>query len=393
MSVVENPVRTVGIVGAGAMGRGIADVCLRAGLQVRLRDVNAAVACETVLALQQQTAHPEFADRIAVARDDAGLADAELLIEAVPEKLELKKAILEQLEAVLPDSAVLASNSSSLSITELSTALKVPQRFCGLHFCHPVSERPLVEVIGARLTSQDTLNQAFAFATLLGMAPVIVPDSPGFLLNRLIVPYLNEALELLLDGADVESLDRAAKEFGMSRGPLVLFDDFGVDVALAVGRSLYMAFPDRISPSEMLIAMYKSRRLGRKSGGGFYADQAAANAGRVDPEVVRLIHERRRTDVRLPDDQVAQRLFLPMLLEATRTLHDGLASSAAVIDHALQNGLGMSVRYRGLFGWANTVGPNMLLQWLQSLQNIGPRFEPTDMLRHAVESGQPLGAG
>jgi 3-hydroxyacyl-CoA dehydrogenase len=218
------------------------------------------------------------------------------------------------------------------------------------------------------------------------MAPIVVRDSPGFLLNRLLVPYLNEALELLLDGADIKSLDRAATDFGMPLGPLALFDEFGMDVAIAVGRSLYQAFPERIVPSELLIAMYKSGRLGRKSGGGFYSTQADANACEVDPKVMELIQDRRRSQTSLPDDVVQRRLFLPMLLEATRAVEESLIDRPSTIDAALRNGLGMCRPDCGIFSWANAIGAARLLDCLQPLQTMGQRFEPTQLLLNAAES-------
>jgi 3-hydroxyacyl-CoA dehydrogenase len=288
--------QTVSIIGAGVMGRGIAAAAVRAGMTVRLSDSNIVAAEDAVqqiltqhesragqhLRLVDPTADPI----ISVATDDSEIANADLIIEAVTENYAIKSAILSRIEPHLRSGAIMASNSSSLSLTQISKSLQQPGRFCGLHFCHPVSERLLVEVVYTDTTTSDTLNRAKAFATSLRMAPIVVRDSPGFLLNRLLVPYLNETLELLLDGADIESLDRAAADFGMPQGPLASFDEFGIDVAIAVGRSLYQAFPERIVPSELLIAMYKSGRLGRKSGGGFYQTQADARVGRVDPKVL-----------------------------------------------------------------------------------------------------------
>lgn len=366
------------------MGRGIAEACLQADLSVILHDVDAGLADRVAADAGAASG------QIRVAATDSQLVDADLVIEAVPENLALKTQLLTQLDATLNGNTILASNSSSLSMTQLASGLQQPSRFCGLHFCHPVQQRPLVEVIGAESTDPDTLEDAFRFAQALGMTPIVVPDSPGFLLNRLLVPFLNEALELLLDGADVRSLDQAAENFGMPQGPLALFDDFGVDVALAVGRSLYIAFPDRISPTEMLIAMYKSKRLGRKSGGGFYRTQQDAAAGKVDPEVLQLIRERRRTEHTLSDDYVQQRLFLPMLLEATRILEDELVDNGGIVDKALQDGLGMTAAYSGLFGWADQIGAAALLQWLQPLISMGGRFQPTDLLIQAANEKRPL---
>jgi 3-hydroxyacyl-CoA dehydrogenase len=393
--------QTVSIIGAGVMGRGIAAAAVRAGIPVRISDSNtmaAIVAVEQILASRESRAvpHLRLVDPIAcplisVATDDAAVADADLIIETVSENFELKSSILSRIDPHLRSGTIIASNSSSLSMTRLSAALQDPGRFCGLHFCHPVSERLLVEIVHTDVTTPETLRRATAFATSLRIAPIVIRDSPGFLLNRLLVPYLNESLELLLDGADVESLDRAAADFGMPHGPLALFDEFGIDVAIAVGRSLYRAFPERIVPSELLIAMYKSGRLGRKSGNGFYRTQQDATAGRVDPYVLNMICERRRTSSRPSDEEISRRLFLPVLLEATRVLQESLVNSSLVIDTALRNGLGIQGSHCGLFAWADRIGARTLIDWLQPLQKFGQRFETTELLLNAAMKNTHIG--
>lgn len=382
---------TVSIIGAGLMGREIAAAALRAGMTVRLSDSDIDVAKRAVRQLSQQQdlrfqkplrfVDPMAETQISVAADEAEVADADLIIEAVTENQAIKTAILSRIERHVRDETIMASNSSSLSMTQISKSLQNRTRFCGLHFCHPVSERPLVEIVSTDATTSDTLNRARAFVTSLTMAPIVVRDSPGFLLNRLLVPYLNETLELLLNGAAIESLNHAAADFGMPQGPLELFDEFGIDVAIAVGRSLYYAFPDRIVPSELLIAMYKSGRLGRKSGGGFY------RAGQVDPQVLQMIQERLRSTCRLPEIEIRRRLFLPMLLEATRTLQELLADQPSTIDNVLRTGLGMRRSDCGIFSWANAVGAATIIDWLTPLQSLGKRFEPTELLLDPARGG------
>ncbi|MEZ6122338.1 MAG: 3-hydroxyacyl-CoA dehydrogenase family protein [Planctomycetaceae bacterium] len=383
--------RTISIIGAGVMGREIAAVALRAGLAVRLNDANVDCAEAAVQSLRESirtggNSSPsgdstDADNRVRVATEQADIADADLILEAVTENIDIKSGILSGIEPHLAGGTILASNSSSLSMTELSRSLKNPGRFCGLHFCHPVSERLLVEIVTTNSTSTETRDRAHAFASGLGMFPFVVRDSPGFLLNRLLVPFLNEALELLLDGAAIETLDSAASDFGLPHGPLRLFDEFGIDVAIAVGRSLYRAFPDRIVPSELLIAMYKSKRLGRKAGGGFYRD------GEVDPVVIELIQERRRTSNPLSDVVVRHRLFLPMLLEATRTLSESLADNLATVDDVLRKGLGMTCPDSGIFAWANRIGLSNMIDRLRPLQKLGQRFEPTALLLEHAANG------
>ena len=269
-------------------------------------------------------------------------------------------------------------------MTQLSEALQNPGRFCGLHFCHPVSERPLVEVIHTDATTSETLRRATAFATSLRIAPIVIRDSPGFLLNRLL-GSVSERIARTSAGRCRRSVTGSCgcRLWNATR-PLASFDEFGIDVAIAVGRSLYRAFPERIVPSELLIAMYKSGRLGRKSGSGFYRTQQDATAGRVDPHVLDMIRERLRTDNRPSDEEIRQRLFLPMLLEATRVLQESLVNSSLVIDTALRNGLGMHGPNCGMFAWADRIGARTLIDWLQPLQKLGQRFEATELLLDAA---------
>jgi len=253
-------------------------------------------------------------------------------------------------------------------------------------FLSPRQREPLIEVIHTDTTTLDTLRRVKVFAASLRTVPIVIRDSPGFLLNRLLVPYLNETLELLQDGGDIPSLDRAAADFGMPNGPLASFDEFGIEV----GRSLYQAFPERIVPSELLIAIYKSGRLGRKSGSGFYCTQQHAAAGRVDLHVLDMIRERQRTDNRPSEKEIRRRLFLLMLLEATRVLQEAPVENSFVVDSALRNGLGMLRSDCGVFAWADKIGARTLIDWLQPLQPLGKRFEPTQRLLVAARKDATL---
>ena len=382
--------RTVSIIGAGVMGRGIAAACLRAGISVRISDLSFAAAKEAVDQIvtdcdSRARQYPRLVDPatrplISLATEDEEVADADLIIEAVPEDFALKTAILARIEPHLQSGSIMASNSSSLSITRLSAALQAPGQFCGMHFCHPVNERPLVEVVHTHATTNHTIRRAAAFATSLRLAPILIRDSPGFLLNRLLLPYMNEAVELLLDGAAVEFLDEVALDFGMPVGPFALYDEFGIDVALAVGRTLYQAYPNRIVPSELIIRMYKSGRLGRKCGQGFYSDPWARSDRQLSPEVRLLVADRWRGGEPPAPDTVRHRLILPMLLEATRAIEEQLVDDPAIIDNLLRDGLGMTQRYPGLFAWARSVGSQRILQWLEPLEHLGERFKPTETI-------------
>lgn len=376
-------IQSVGILGAGTMGKGIALANARAGFSVKVFDINKTVAEQAVKAIRQdqqsssvpgpQTLGVSKADHVCLAESEREIAQADLIIETVPEVETLKKTVLNQLDPHLREESIVATNTSSIPITRLAGALSDSTRMCGLHFCHPVQDRPLVEVVETKFTATKTIWQALAYVQTLGKTPLRVSDSPGFILNRLLVPYLNEALELLLQGAEPDILDQAALHFGMPMGPLRQLDEFGLDVALAVGKTLYQAFPDRIAPSELLIAMYKAGRLGRKCGQGFYSQSERFNSTPtpLDEKTRDLIQNRRRTTKTLSVETVNRRLWLPMLFEAARICEEGLVDGAEQINQALMDGLGMTPIFPGLSAWANAIGYHQFLNGFRPLKSLG----------------------
>jgi 3-hydroxyacyl-CoA dehydrogenase/enoyl-CoA hydratase/3-hydroxybutyryl-CoA epimerase/enoyl-CoA isomerase len=380
-------VRSVGIIGAGAMGRGIAAANVHAGIRVLIADVDASAAASAVeeVTASSQTQASNSPVAVAVTSVEQ-FADVDLVIEAVAENEAIKTSVLSHTEEFIRHDAILTSNSSSIPMTRLAACLKRPERFCGLHFCYPVDQRPLVEIVGTEATDPNVLAGIHSYATFIGMAPIAVRDAPGFLLNRLLVPYLNEALDLVLHRVNIRAIEAAAMNFGFPTGPLAQLDEFGMDVALEVGKTLYASFPDRIFPSELLIAMYKAKRLGRKTGRGFYFDDGKRSDELV-PDVQEIVERRSRNAAPVPHAEIERRLFLPMLLEATRALEDSLVDRAEIVDQALRDGLGMTDCYAGLFGWADAIGAGTIIEWLQPLQPLGERYRPTSIVL-AAASGE-----
>ena len=199
---------------------------------------------------------------------DAELAPCDLVIEAIVENPEVKKQLYARLEPQLRHDAILASNTSTIPITKLAEGLKHPERFCGIHFFNPVRKMPLVEVIRGAKTSDETVATAVAYAKNIGKSPIVVNDGPGFLVNRLLLPYMNEALELISEGAEIKAIERAAKEFGMPMGPITLYDVVGLDTAFYAGRVMHEAFPDRIVASPILAAHGRGRPAWAEVGRG-----------------------------------------------------------------------------------------------------------------------------
>lgn len=278
----------VAVIGAGTMGAGIAQTCAAAGLNMTLFDLQAAALerglgrIDASLARLVKKGSLSEADKeAALARvipttDLSALKDAEVVIEAVFEDLAVKRDTWERVSGVVGEGALLASNTSSLSITEIAAAAARPERFCGLHFFNPVPVLPLVEVVRALQTSQETMTRAEAFVKVIGKTPILCDDRPGFIVNRLLIPYLCDAVFALSEGVgSATDIDRAMKlGANMPLGPLALIDLVGLDVTLAAAESLHREFQDpkfRVPP--LLRQLVRAGKLGRKSGEGFYPYQ------------------------------------------------------------------------------------------------------------------------
>jgi 3-hydroxyacyl-CoA dehydrogenase/enoyl-CoA hydratase/3-hydroxybutyryl-CoA epimerase/3-hydroxyacyl-CoA dehydrogenase/enoyl-CoA hydratase/3-hydroxybutyryl-CoA epimerase/enoyl-CoA isomerase len=247
----------------------------------------------------------------------------------------------------------------------------------------------LVEVIRGEATSDETVARMVAYAKRIGKMPIVLRDGPGFLVNRLLFPYMNEAIQLLQDGVEIAHIDRIAKRFGMPMGPVELYDMVGLDTALYAGRVMWEAFPDRIIASPILPALVKKGWLGAKSGQGFYLHQGKRKRGRlqVNPEFADVSAAYIRPIDIPSDDQIELRLFLPMLLEATRVLEAELVRDPRDVDLGLIYGIGFPPFRGGLLHWADQMGAGKLLADCETMQDIGTRYRPTEMLSAMAKSG------
>jgi len=392
-------IRSVSVIGAGLMGQGIAAAALQHQLPVTMTDTSSDIVAAGIDKILEQVAQSNLAGdarcddsidrrsllRASVSREE--LANSDLIIEAVVEKLAVKRRIFAQLEPMLNENSILASNTSSIPITEIGAGLANPERLCGLHFCHPVHSRRLVEVIPGKRTDARTTARAVEYANAIGKLPIVVKDTPGFLVNRLLMPYLNEAVELVLEGADVDSVDAAAVAYGFPIGPIRQLDAIGIDVALRVGLALYKAFPDRVTQSELLLALYELGYWGEKSGSGFFCyDQRTGSAIR-NREVDKLIQHQRRDRKQFSSTELTLRLLLPMLVEATRVLEEEVLAKVDDVDVALINGIGFPESTGGLLSWADALGTEKILESLAQFRQLGVRYEPTEFLLKMAETG------
>ena len=284
-----------------------------------------------------------------------GFRSVDMVVEAVVERMDVKRAVLAETERQVSKDCVLTSNTSSLSIDDMATALADRSRFCGMHFFNPVHRMPLVEVVRGTASSPSTLAAVHRFALALGKTPVVVGDGPGFLVNRILGPYLNEAGWLLTDGVEGPQIDRAATDFGMPMGPLRLFDEVGIDVAGHAGRTLHAALGDRLTPAPALVAMGETGRLGKKGGSGFYRYEKGKEDG-FDTDVYALLGDALHAPAEPVDDrQVRTRLILAMINEAARVLEDGIARSAGDVDLAMIMGTGFPPFRGGILRYVDQI--------------------------------------
>ena len=395
----------MGVIGSGIMGQGISAANMRRSLPVTLADaVPEALAggIQKILAevsydKDKKGPDAEKAMKMAAlvnpATVDAELAPCDLVIEAIVENPEVKKQLYARLEPQLAPTAILASNTSTIPITKLAEGLKRPERFCGIHFFNPVRRMPLVEVIRGAKTSDETVATAVAYAKYIGKSPIVVNDGPGFLVNRLLLPYMNEALELISDGAEIKAIDRAAKEFGMPMGPITLYDVVGLDTAFYGGRVMQEAFPDRTAANPILPALVKAGRLGQKSGAGFFAYKDKGGRGTPDPALAEIIKPLVRKQEKFSSEQIIARLFLPMVLEATRILEAKVVRDPRDVDLGLIFGVGFPPFKGGLLFWADTLGAAKIVEMLKPLESMGPRAQPTPMLLEMAKTGKKFYSG
>ncbi|MFM8413164.1 MAG: 3-hydroxyacyl-CoA dehydrogenase NAD-binding domain-containing protein [Planctomycetota bacterium] len=390
------------VVGAGIMGAGIAASNLRAGFAVTLADSSAEVLAEAVPRILEEAAWDRvtkrsdaavaltLAGRLRTATGLAALAGSDLVVESVLERTDLKQQVLADIERAVGPDAIIATNTSTNPIAKLAEALDEPGRFCGMHFFNPVRRMVLVEVIRGPATSDATVAAVVAHAKRLGKCPVVVKDSPGFLVNRVLMPYLHEAVEMVREGIEPARIDRVSRSFGMPMGPIELYDMIGLDTAFYAGLVLSAAYGDRIEASPLIPAFVKAGRLGRKTGLGFYRYQGTGPKARItgsDEEAAKIVGRYALPPRETSDRSLADRLFLPMLLEALRVLDEGIVRDGSDIDLAVIHALGFPPFRGGLLAWADSLGAPEIVRRLGDLSDLGVRMQPTERLLATARAG------
>jgi 3-hydroxyacyl-CoA dehydrogenase/enoyl-CoA hydratase/3-hydroxybutyryl-CoA epimerase len=370
-----NTIRHVHVIGAGAMGGDIAAWCAHQGMRVTLADMKPepiAGAIKRAVDLYgkiipKRTEQRDTLDRLVPDMDGEGVRNADLIIEAVPEKLELKQKVYASLESKMKPGAILATNTSSIPLQDLRTTLERPERLLGLHFFNPVSRLQLVEVVSHDGTDPQLLKRALAFVGAIDRLPLPVKSSPGFLVNRALTPYMLEAMVMLDEKVDKSVIDAAAEKFGMPMGPIELADQVGLDICLAVGDMLRSKFGDLLPPTPAWLREKVARgELGRKTGKGFYVwKDGKANKASPSAEAER------------PTDEMIDRLVLPMSNVCVACLREGIVDNADTVDGAMIFGTGYAPFRGGPLNYARTRGVEDVVSTLRALAvKFGHRFNP-----------------
>lgn len=390
-------VKRGGVLGAGVMGGGIAWLFANSEQAPIMKDLN-----QAALELGLKQASGNFASALRKRRmseDDFnrkmrsitpttsfdGFKGIDLVVEAVVENMDVKKKVFAELETKVRPDCLLTSNTSSLSVTEMASALQDSSRFAGLHFFNPVNKMPLVEIIAHPGASQKTLQTLYKWALDVKKTPVIVNDGPGFLVNRILAPYLNEAAYLLEAGVSIADIDQAALNFGMPMGPCRLMDEVGLDVCEKVGKIMQQGLGVRAVANGLSHKLTQTGALGRKNNKGFYLYDEKGKVTGKNPEIEALLPTK---NISMDETQLQMRMFLPMVNEAAYCLMDKIVDKAATVDMGMIYGTGFPPFKGGLMSWADTEGADRMLAMMQQFAaEISPeRYAPAPLLVELAQS-------
>jgi 3-hydroxyacyl-CoA dehydrogenase / enoyl-CoA hydratase / 3-hydroxybutyryl-CoA epimerase len=402
------------VIGAGVMGSGIAQWLSSRGVTVILRDVareqidRGLANIEKVYAdavkrgLMSEEKAKQGRARICGSTAPMELRDVQFVIEATSEKMEIKKEVFRELAMEAGPKTIVATNTSALPVSELAEVTVSPEHVIGLHFFNPVSRMKLVEVVIAKQTSDETSERSVAFVRQIGKVPVIVRDSPGFLVNRVLFPYLLDAAELFESGVDPKRIDSALVAWGMPMGPLRLIDEIGVDITIDIGNTLERAYGNRDHVSAVLLWLRDQQMLGRKTGAGFYKYEGKKQTpneslvtwrhglhgepeGRQGPNIPPDQHRDPR--LRLNEEELTHRLILLMVNEAARCVEERVVSSSEDADYGMILGTGFAPFRGGPLRFAEHFGLKRTVEELEQRARAEEKFTPCEILKRHARDG------
>jgi 3-hydroxyacyl-CoA dehydrogenase / enoyl-CoA hydratase / 3-hydroxybutyryl-CoA epimerase len=405
--IAHKDIKNVALLGAGIMGGGIAWLFANYNFNVRIKDITQqaiALGYNQILKIfnQLQKIRKLNSNQVSLkmANVSAGLDytnfdHSDLVIEAVVENIAVKKNILKEIEAQVPNDAIIASNTSSLSISEMAQALENPSRFVGMHFFNPVNKMPLVEVIYGEKTSNETVASIVKISKKLGKTPIVVKDVPGFLVNRILLTYLNESAYLLQDGFSIKKIDSEIERFGMPMGPFVLADVVGIDVGVKVAQSLENGYGSRMKVAEILQEIYANHKnlLGKKSNLGFYnydKNNKITDQNFAIYEILDSIKDQIKTpESNINDSEIIERCILTMINESAKCLEENVVKNARYLDMAMIMGAGFPAFRGGVLRYADKLGLQNIVKKLQNFEKkYGERFAVSKLLISMEQNNQ-----
>jgi 3-hydroxyacyl-CoA dehydrogenase/enoyl-CoA hydratase/3-hydroxybutyryl-CoA epimerase/enoyl-CoA isomerase len=401
------PVQTAAVLGAGIMGGGIAYQSASKGTPIYMKDIATKSIdlglSEAIKLLDKQVSRKKLTpakmgEALARIRPTLSYGDfkgVDFVVEAVVENEKVKKSVLAETEAASKEGAILASNTSTISITRLAEGLKHPENFCGMHFFNPVHRMPLVEVIRGKQTGEKAIATAVAYALSMGKTPIVVNDCAGFLVNRVLFPYFAGFLKLVHDGVDFQRIDKVMEKFGWPMGPAYLLDVVGIDTSHHASAVLAKEFPDRMTYSYKTAVdmMYEGQRFGQKNGKGFYqyvADKKGAPKKEFDPSVAELIKPLMQGNLgaTITDQEIVERMMLPMVIECSRCLEEKIVATSVETDLALIYGLGFPPFRGGALRYADSIGLKALCEIAGKYQSLGKLYEPTAQMKALAQENK-----
>jgi 3-hydroxyacyl-CoA dehydrogenase/enoyl-CoA hydratase/3-hydroxybutyryl-CoA epimerase len=404
------------VIGAGVMGSGIAQWLSSRGVTVILRDIareqidrglaniEKTYADAVKRGLMTEAKAKEGRSRIVASTAPMELRDVQFVIEAASEKMNIKKEVFRELAMEAGSKTVIATNTSALPVSELADVTVSPEHVIGLHFFNPVSRMKLVEVVVAKETSEETHERSLAFVRQIGKLPVIVRDNPGFLVNRVLFPYLLDAAELFERGLEADRIDNALVQWGMPMGPLRLIDEIGVDVTIDIGNTLEKAYGRRDHVSAVLLWLRDGQMLGRKTGAGFYkyegktqtpneslaqwrralhGEPEGAEGSNIPPDW----HRDPRTLLGLNEEELARRLIFLMVNEAARCVEERVIGSPEDADYGMILGTGFAPFRGGPLRYAEHFGLDKVVDELERLAQSEEKFSPCEIFRKHAREG------
>lgn len=392
-TVKPKEITRCGVVGAGVMGGGIAQLLSYNNITVRLKDINfdaVAKGFQSAAKVFQQAvkrrkltkaqAQVKMA-KISGTIDDSGFKNVDAVIEAVVENLDIKKKVFQHLDTVVPPQAILCTNTSALPVMEIAKVTRDPSRVIGFHFFNPVHRMPLIEIVKTDLTSLETIVTTLHLAKRLGKTPILVKDAPGFLVNRILLIYINEAGRLLEEGMPIDVVDKMMTDFGMPMGPFLLSDEVGLDVGVKVLHILQEGLGERFKPVQIFEAIYQLGLLGKKTGKGFYTHQ-----GRPLPNRKIYNSLQRKLVGQLTMDEYRScrnRMLFMMINEAARCLEDGIIDGPDTVDVGMIMGTGFPPFRGGLLRYADSLGIENIVKILERYREKfnSDRFTPCRYLQ------------